>query len=82
MYISITVISLYKLIYFEAASAIFLVILYIFMKLQYNVQSRLNREFRKLTLLVLLADIMVGAVIQHYEECLNLIKKHMEMNDK
>ncbi|MCM1213601.1 MAG: response regulator [Lachnospiraceae bacterium] len=45
-------------IYFEVASAVFLVILYIFMKLQYAVQSEINREFRKLTLLVLSADIL------------------------
>ena len=50
--------SLIYNIYFETAATIFLVILYIFMKLQYNVQSRINQEFRKLTLLVLFADIM------------------------
>lgn len=50
--------SLVYNIYFEVASAVFLVILYIFMKLQYNVQSGINREFRRLTLLVLLANVM------------------------
>ncbi|MCM1541754.1 MAG: response regulator [Blautia sp.] len=56
--------SLIYNIYFEAASAVFLVILYIFMKLQYAVQSEINREFRKLTLLVLFADIMdVGTAV-------------------
>ena len=45
-------------IYFETASAIFLIILYIFMKLQYNTQSKINQEFQKLTLLVLFANIV------------------------
>lgn len=45
-------------IYFEAASAIFLVILIVCMKLQYSMKSEINKEFQKLTLLVLFADVM------------------------
>lgn len=45
-------------IYFEVSAAIFLIILYFFMKLQYNTQSKVNKEFQKLTLLVLAADIL------------------------
>lgn len=50
--------SLVYNISFEAASAFFLVILFICMKLQYNTNSEINREFQKLTLLVLCADIL------------------------
>lgn len=43
---------------FETASAFFLVILYICIKLQYSTKSEINKEFHKLTLLVLCADIL------------------------
>lgn len=45
-------------IYFEVAAAIFLVILIICIKLQYNMQSEINKEFHKLALLALFADVM------------------------
>ena len=43
---------------FEVASAVFLVIFFLFMKLQYSMQSKINQEFQKLTVFVLLADAM------------------------
>lgn len=43
---------------FEVASAVFLVIFFLFMKLQYSMQSKINQEFQKLTAFVLLADVM------------------------
>lgn len=59
-------------IYFEAASAIFLIIFFIFMKLQYSMQSEINQEFQKLTLFVLFANIMdvVTAVTLSYASVL------------
>lgn len=45
-------------IYFEAASVLFLVILFICIKLQYNTKTEINREFQRLTLLVLCADAL------------------------
>ena len=45
-------------IYFEIASAFFLVILFICMKLQYSTKSEINKEFQKLTLLILCANIL------------------------
>lgn len=45
-------------IYFEVAAAIFLMIMFVFMKLQYSTRSQINKEFQKLTLIVLFADIM------------------------
>ncbi len=50
--------SLVYNIYFEMSAAIFLIIFFFFMKLQYNTQSKVNKEFQKLTLLVLAADIL------------------------
>lgn len=43
---------------FEVASAVFLVIFFLFMKLQYSMQSKINQEFQKLTVFVLLADAL------------------------
>lgn len=53
---------------FEVASAVFLVILFLFMKLQYSMQSEINQEFQKLTVFVLLANVMdvVTAVTLSY----------------
>lgn len=50
--------SLLYNISFETASAFFLVILFIWMKLQYSTESEINKEFQKLTLLVLCADVL------------------------
>ena len=50
--------SLVYNISFETASAFFLVFLFICMKLQYSTNSEINREFQKLTLLVLCADVL------------------------
>lgn len=50
--------SLVYNISFETASAFFLVVLYICMKLQYSTKSEINKEFHKLTLLVLCADVL------------------------
>ncbi|MCM1160449.1 MAG: response regulator [Roseburia sp.] len=43
---------------FEVAAAIYMAILYIFLKIQYEGHSKGYREFQKLMLLILLADIM------------------------
>ncbi|MCI8669310.1 MAG: response regulator [Lachnospiraceae bacterium] len=43
---------------FELAAAAYMIILYIFLLIQYSAQSEINREFRKLTLYVLTANIM------------------------
>lgn len=43
---------------YEVASTIFLIILLFFIKMQYNTNSILNKEFRKLTWLGLFATIM------------------------
>ena len=45
-------------IYYEVASTVFLVVLLFFIKMQYNTNSILNKEFRKLTWLGLIATIM------------------------
>ena len=45
-------------IYFEVAAAIFLMILIIYIKLQYNMRSEINKEFYKLVLLAFFADVM------------------------
>ncbi len=50
--------SLLYNISFETASAFFLVVLYICMKLQYSTRSKINKEFQRLTLLVLCADVL------------------------
>ena len=43
---------------YEVASTIFLIILLFYISLQYDTHSRLNKEFRKLTLLGLIATIL------------------------
>lgn len=43
---------------FETASIFFLVILLVCVKLQYSTKSEINREFQKLTLLVLCANVL------------------------
>lgn len=43
---------------YEVASMIFLVILLFFIRLQYNMDSELNKEFRKLTIIGLIATIL------------------------
>ena len=43
---------------YEVASTIFLIILLCFIRLQYDTHSRLNKEFRKLTLLGLITTIL------------------------
>ena len=60
--------SLVYNIYFEVASIIFLVILFIITRLMYNMQSAVNKEFLKLILIVLLADILdvVSAITISY----------------
>lgn len=50
--------SLVYNISFETASIFFLVILLICIKLQYSAKSEINREFQKLTLLVLCANVL------------------------
>lgn len=50
--------SLVYNINFEIASAFFLVILFICMKLQYSTKSEINKEFQKLTLLILCANVL------------------------
>jgi len=50
--------SLVYNISFETASAFFLVILFICMKLQYSTKSQINKEFQKLTLLALCANVL------------------------
>lgn len=50
--------SLVYNISFETASIFFLVILLICIKLQYSTKSEINREFQKLTLLVLCANVL------------------------
>ena len=43
---------------YEVASTIFLIILLFYIRLQYDTHSRLNREFRKLTCVGLIATIL------------------------
>lgn len=43
---------------FELAATAYMIILYIFLLIQYSAQSEINREFQKLTLYVLTANIM------------------------
>lgn len=43
---------------FEVAAAAYMVIIYIFLLIQYSDSSKVNKEFRMLTLFVLMADIM------------------------
>lgn len=43
---------------FETASVFFLIILFICIRLQYSIKSEINREFQKLTLLVLCANVL------------------------
>ena len=43
---------------YEVASMIFLVILLFFIRLQYNMDSELNKEFRKLTIIGLIATVL------------------------
>lgn len=43
---------------FETASVLFLIILFICIRLQYSTKSEINREFQKLTLLVLCANVL------------------------
>lgn len=50
--------SLVYNISFETASILFLIILLICIKLQYSTKSEINREFQKLTLLVLCANVL------------------------
>ena len=45
-------------IYYEVASALFLIELLFFIKMQYNTNSILNKEFRKLTWMGLIATIL------------------------
>lgn len=45
-------------IYYEVAAAAFLVILYIYVKLQYTIRTEANTEFQKLIVIVILADIL------------------------
>lgn len=45
-------------IYFETAAAAYMVIIYAFLHIQYTTQSEANRQFRRLTLYLLLADIL------------------------
>ena len=60
--------SLVYNVYFEVSSIIFLVILFIITRLMYNMQSAVNKEFLKLILIVLLADILdvVSAITISY----------------
>lgn len=57
-------------IYFEVASVLVLFILLLFLRLQYNMQSKVNKEFLKLTVLALIANILdvVTAVTISYAE--------------
>ena len=50
--------SLQYNISYEVASCIFLVILLFYIKLQYDTSSKLNKEFRKLTWVGLIATIL------------------------
>jgi signal transduction histidine kinase len=45
-------------IYFELSAAVFLVIMLLFVKIQYSTQSSVNKEFLKMTALVLIADVL------------------------
>ena len=45
-------------IFFEMASIVYMVIIYVFLHIQYSAQSEANREFRRLALYVLLANIL------------------------
>ncbi|MCH5267904.1 MAG: response regulator [Lachnospiraceae bacterium] len=61
-------------IYYEVAAAAFLVIMYIYIKLQYTIRTEVNTEFQKLIVIVIIADILdivtaitisYGAVVPH-----------------
>jgi response regulator RpfG family c-di-GMP phosphodiesterase/signal transduction histidine kinase/HPt (histidine-containing phosphotransfer) domain-containing protein len=45
-------------IYFELSAAVFLIIMLLFVRIQYNTQSSVNQAFLKLIVLVLAADVM------------------------
>ena len=60
--------SLWYNIDFELGAAAFIIVLYVFLLLKYTAKTPINRAFRKLVLLVLVADIMdvVSAVTISY----------------
>ena len=53
---------------YEVASAAFLVILYVYIRLQYSSKSQVNKEFEKLTLSMLAANVfdVVSAITISY----------------
>ena len=57
-------------IYFEASAIVFLVVLNLYIRLQFTAESQSNRYFRRLAMIILLAvilDVISAVTISYYE---------------